>query len=116
MTDYMNTENVEVAVLVTKFVTLQGRGNSNPTRNMVHDQVNVFQIKISDKSDEEMKCEEELQKELDAKIREWERKIKEHHKNVGGAHTGSQHTVQIQKTHLVLENRLDQVNRPDLNN
>lgn len=56
-----------------------------------------------------MREQEEMQKELDAKIREWERKIKEHHKNVGGAQAGSKHTTQAQKTQRVLENRLDQV-------
>ena len=47
--------------------------------------------------------------ELDAKIREWERKIKNQHKNMGGVHMSSQHTVQTQKTLRTLENRLDSV-------
>ena len=60
-----------------------------------------------------MKEEDEMQRELDAKIREWEKKIKEQHKNMGGVHMSSQHTTQMQKTQRVLENRLDQVrNRP----
>ena len=56
-----------------------------------------------------MKEEEEMQRELDIKIREWEKKIKEQHKNMGGVHMSSQHTTQMQKTQRVLENRLDQV-------
>lgn len=47
--------------------------------------------------------------ELDAKIREWEKKIRNQHKNMGGVHMSSQHTVQTQKTIRTLENRLDQV-------
>ena len=47
--------------------------------------------------------------ELDAKIREWERKIKQQHRNMGGVHMSAQHTVQTQKTMRTLENRLDQV-------
>uniref|UniRef100_A0A0B7B968 ODAD1 central coiled coil region domain-containing protein n=1 Tax=Arion vulgaris TaxID=1028688 RepID=A0A0B7B968_9EUPU len=58
-----------------------------------------------------MKEQEGMQKELDAKIREWERKIKEHHKNVGGVNTGTQHTTESQKIQHVLENRLDQAKK-----
>lgn len=47
--------------------------------------------------------------ELDAEIRKWEKKIKDQHKNMGGVHMSSQHTVQMQKTVRTLENRLDQV-------
>lgn len=53
--------------------------------------------------DEKKKCIE-----LDAKIREWERKIKQQHRNMGGVHMSAQHTVQTQKTMRTLENRLDQ--------
>ena len=48
--------------------------------------------------------------ELEAKNREWERKIKAQHRNMGGVHMSAQHTVQTQKTLRTLENRLDQVN------
>lgn len=53
--------------------------------------------------------------ELDAKIREWEKKIRNQHKNMGGVHMSSQHTVQTQKTIRTLENRLDQVRNLLLN-
>ena len=56
-----------------------------------------------------MKEEEDLQIELDAKIREWEKKIKGQHKNMGGCHMSAQHTTQMEKTKRVLDNRLDQV-------
>ena len=54
--------------------------------------------------DEKKKC-----MELDAKNRDWERKIKQQHRNMGGVHMSAQHTVQTQKTLRTLENRLDQV-------
>jgi len=62
------------------------------------------------KEDYTNEIDEEKKKntELDAKIREWERKIKNQHKNMGGVHMSSQHTVQTQKTLRTLENRLDQ--------
>lgn len=49
--------------------------------------------------------------ELDAKIRDWEKKIKQQHRNMGGVHMSAQHTVQTQKTLRTLENRLDQNRR-----
>ncbi|KAK3087593.1 hypothetical protein FSP39_007948 [Pinctada imbricata] len=58
--------------------------------------------------DTEISEEKKLHVELDAKIREWEKKIKVQHKNMGGIHMSSQHTVQTQKTIRTLENRLDQ--------
>ncbi|KAK3594432.1 hypothetical protein CHS0354_000254 [Potamilus streckersoni] len=62
------------------------------------------------KEDYEQEIEEEKRKsmELDARIRDWEKKIKQQHKNMGGVHMSSQHTVQMQKTIRVQENRLDQ--------
>ncbi|BFZ23745.1 hypothetical protein BsWGS_26784 [Bradybaena similaris] len=83
--------------------------------NQVKDEGNkdalVTLLETKDKNEEAMREQEEMQKELDAKIKEWERKIKEHHKNVGGAQAGSKHTTQSQKTHRVLENRLDQAKK-----
>jgi len=59
--------------------------------------------------DTEINEEKKKSTELDAKIRDWEKKIKHQHKNMGGVHMSSQHTVQTQKTIRTLENRLDQV-------
>ncbi|XP_078335356.1 coiled-coil domain-containing protein 63-like isoform X2 [Crassostrea virginica] len=58
--------------------------------------------------DTEINEEKQMHTELDAKIREWEKKIRNQHKNMGGVHMSSQHTVQTQKTIRTLENRLDQ--------
>ncbi|XP_021350085.1 coiled-coil domain-containing protein 63-like isoform X3 [Mizuhopecten yessoensis] len=57
--------------------------------------------------DSEQAEEKRKSVELDAKIREWEKKIHNQHKNMGGIHMSSQHTVQTQKTIRTLENRLD---------
>ena len=59
--------------------------------------------------DKEIEDEKKKITELDAKIRDGERKIKSQHRNMGGVHMSSQHTVQTQKTMRTLENRLDQV-------
>lgn len=64
---------------------------------------------ISDDCEKEIAEAKKEQAELDAKIREWELKIKDQHKNMGGVHMSSQHTTQTQKNIRVLENRLDQV-------
>lgn len=64
---------------------------------------------FTDDLDGDIEHEKNIMIELDAKIRDWERKIKHLHKNMGGIHMSSQHTVQTQKTIHTLENRLDQV-------
>ena len=69
----------------------------------------LLTLSISEDYDTEISDEKKLHVELDAKIREWEKKIKVQHKNMGGIHMSSQHTVQTQKTIRTLENRLDQV-------
>lgn len=81
---------------------------SNQTKDEDNTDTLVTLLEAKDKTEEEMKEEDEMQKELDAKIREWEKKIKLQHKNMGGVHMSSQHTTQIQKTQRVLDNRLDQ--------
>jgi len=68
---------------------------------------NVF-LSIED-YDREIAEEKKKGIEYDAKIREWEKKIKHQHKNMGGIHMSSSHTVQTQKSIRTLENRLDQV-------
>ena len=74
----------------------------------------IFTVECSmfsiDKTEEEMKEEDDMQIDLDIKIKEWEKKIKQQHKNMGGVHMSAQHTTQMQKTQRVLDNRLDQVN------
>ena len=72
--------------------------------------MNLFHlICLTEDYDKEIEDEKKKTIELDTKIREWERKIKQQHRNMGGVHMSSQHTVQTQKTMRTLENRLDQV-------
>ena len=66
-------------------------------------------LAVPDEHEKDIDDSKKEQAELDAKIREWEMKIKDQHKNMGGVHMSSQHTTQTQKTLRVLENRLDQV-------
>ena len=49
------------------------------------------------------------QAELDAKMKEWQCKIEQLHKDMSGVHTSSKHTTNTDKTVRVRENRLDQV-------
>ena len=69
----------------------------------------VITAVVTDEHEKDIDEAKEEQMDLDAKIREWENKIKQQHKNMGGVHMSSQHTTQTQKTVRVLENRLDQV-------
>ena len=69
----------------------------------------ILLVIFTEDYDKEIEDEKKKITELDAKIRDGERKIKSQHRNMGGVHMSSQHTVQTQKTMRTLENRLDQV-------
>lgn len=56
-----------------------------------------------------MKEEKEKSKELDAKIREWEKKLRNKRREVGGSNAGSNFAGHSKKQEKVLENRLDHV-------
>ncbi|XP_067659008.1 coiled-coil domain-containing protein 63-like [Haliotis asinina] len=81
---------------------------SNQIRDEEHTDTLVTLVEAKDDCDVEIKEEKQHHVELDAKIREWEKKIRNQHKNMGGVHMSAQHTTQTQKTVRVLENRLDQ--------
>jgi hypothetical protein len=53
--------------------------------------------------------ERKLHKELDAEIREWEKKLKKTHKNMGGVHMSAAHTQKVSKDVRKLENQLQLV-------
>ncbi|CAF1591385.1 unnamed protein product, partial [Didymodactylos carnosus] len=55
----------------------------------------------------EIQNEKNSSQELDAKIREWEKKIKQKQTEVGGANASIEFNATIKKTERVLENRLD---------
>lgn len=46
---------------------------------------------------------------LTAEQKDWEKKIKEQHKMMGGVHMSAAHTAKTQKEIRTLENRLDKV-------
>lgn len=56
-----------------------------------------------------MKEERKRHQELDAEIREMEKKISGQHKNMGGVHMSSQHTQKTSKGVRKLENQLQLV-------
>lgn len=56
--------------------------------------------------EQQIKDERKKQQEMDAEIREWEKKINKQHKNMGGVHMSSQHTTKTSKNVRKLENQL----------
>ncbi|XP_060071331.1 coiled-coil domain-containing protein 63-like [Ylistrum balloti] len=82
---------------------------SHHNQNMDEDNTDTLVTLAQAKEDYDSDIADEKRKavELDAKIKEWDRKIHHQHKNMGGIHMSSQHTVQTQKTIRTLENRLD---------
>ncbi|XP_050412096.1 coiled-coil domain-containing protein 63 [Patella vulgata] len=80
--------------------------------NEIRDEENTDQLVtlVEAKEDLESGIEEERQKqaELDAKLRDAEKKIRAQHREMGGVHMSSQHTTQTQKASRILETRLDQ--------
>lgn len=63
----------------------------------------------SDEKDREIEEEKTIIEKLSAEEKEWERKIKDQHKKMGGVHMSSVHTAKTQKDIRTLENRLDKV-------
>lgn len=63
----------------------------------------------TDEKDREIDEEKNIIEKLTAEQKEWERKIKEQHKMMGGVHMSSAHTAKTQKEIRTLENRLDKV-------
>ena len=57
----------------------------------------------------QIKQEKETHEELDAKLKEWRKKIKDQHKNMGGVNMSRAHVMQTQKKVTKLENTLQLV-------
>ncbi|XP_076452028.1 outer dynein arm-docking complex subunit 1-like [Babylonia areolata] len=76
-----------------------------------HTDTLVTLLEAKDEHEKDIDEAKQEQQDLDEKIREWEMKIKEQHKNMGGVHMSAQHTTQTLKTIRVLENRLDQAKK-----
>ena len=66
---------------------------------------------LEDKDDvhEEIRLAKEQGKELDAKLLEWEKKIRAKRREVGGSNAGAQFAATSKKQEKVFENRLDTV-------
>jgi chromosome segregation ATPase len=62
-----------------------------------------------DEIQNEIQNEKELSNELDAKLREWEKKIRQKQTEVGGANAAVTFNANVRKQERVLENRLDTV-------
>jgi hypothetical protein len=62
-----------------------------------------------DEIQNEIQNEKELSSELDAKLREWEKKIRQKQREVGGANVAVAFNANVRKQERVLENRLDTV-------
>lgn len=79
--------------------------------NQSNDEINANALKsLVDSRDEKEKAIEDEKvtiERLNGEIKEWERKIKDQHKNMGGVHMSAAHTQKTQKDIHTLENRLD---------
>ncbi|XP_067945851.1 outer dynein arm-docking complex subunit 1-like [Watersipora subatra] len=79
--------------------------------NQVADEGNADKLKAiveaRDEKDREIEEERNIIEKLTAEQKEWEKKIKEQHKMMGGVHMSAAHTAKTQKEIRTLENRLD---------
>lgn len=84
---------------------------TNQQKDEEHTDVLVTLLEAKDEHEKYIEESKKEQEELDQKIREWEMKIKEQQKNMGGSNMSGQHTTNTQKNVRVLENRLDQAKK-----
>ncbi|KAF6036165.1 CCDC114 [Bugula neritina] len=79
--------------------------------NQVADESNAEKLKdiveSRDEKDREIDEERNIIEKLTAEQKEWEKKIKDQHKMMGGVHMSASHTAKTQKEIRTLENRLD---------
>jgi len=69
----------------------------------------MTKLLILDEKDREIDEERNIIEKLTAEQKEWEKKIKDQHKMMGGVHMSASHTAKTQKEIRTLENRLDKV-------
>ena len=62
-----------------------------------------------DQTEKEIKDEKERARDLDVKLREWERKIRNKRREIGGSNAGANFSTQSKKQEKTFENRLDHV-------
>jgi len=68
-----------------------------------------FKLIDLDEIQNEIQDEKSLSNELDTKLREWEKKIRQKQTEVGGANVAVTFNANVRKQERVLENRLDTV-------
>ena len=66
-------------------------------------------IALTETVEQEISDEKARHEELNAQIREWEKKMKTQHKGMGGVNMSRGHIVRTQKNISKLENQLSQV-------
>ncbi len=66
-------------------------------------------IETKDEIQDEIKNQREISTDLDTKLREWERKIRQKQTSIGGANAADTFNATVRKQERVLENRLDTV-------
>ncbi len=82
---------------------------SNEKRDETKTEVLGELLEDKDAIQSEIKQAKDLGKELDAKILEWEKKLRHKRKDIGGANAGAQFAAHSKKQEKVFENRLDTV-------
>ena len=70
---------------------------------------NYYFMLLTAETEQDIANEKLQEQELEAEIREWQRKLKSQHKTMGGVHMSSQHTSQVLKNVHKLENQLQLV-------
>ena len=67
-------------------------------------------LELKDKRETEIRDEKDKGKDLELKLQEWEKKIRNKRREVGGSNAGANFTAHSKKQEKVFENRLDHVN------
>jgi hypothetical protein len=80
---------------------------SNEKRDETKTEVLGELLEDKDSIQNEIKQAKDQGKELDAKLLEWEKKVRHKRKEIGGANAGSQFAANSKKQEKVFENRLD---------
>lgn len=75
---------------------------------MIVDRISIVRFSL-DQIQTEIQNEKDLSNELDIKLRDWEKKIKQKQTEVGGANVAVIFNANVKKQERVLENRLDTV-------
>ncbi|XP_070572078.1 coiled-coil domain-containing protein 63-like [Ptychodera flava] len=92
--------------ITTDLKLAQSKDNAKKDRDNTRQLENLIQRE--DEYDALLEIEKEKIADLDMKIREWEKKVSQQNKTMGGVNNGQETHIATQKNIRVLENRLDQ--------